>query len=92
MTYWTLWHTMSDKLFHSDVLSEIDFMHSKKESENKDTECIFCNGKYSEVERGEIWINCFSCSLRAYTESLGQRMQSISMTFMKTLEGEMVYA
>ena len=36
------------------VLSEIDFMHSTIESENKNAECIFCNGKISENEHGEI--------------------------------------
>ena len=50
MTFWALWNTSSDDLFHSDILSEIDFMYSTKESENKDTECIFCNGKFSEDE------------------------------------------
>ena len=44
--------------FHSDALSEIDFMYSTKESENKPVECIFCNGKFSEDEREE---NCFKC-------------------------------
>ena len=49
-----LWNTTSDGSFHSDVLSQIDFMYSTKESENKDAECIFCNGKFSEDEREEI--------------------------------------
>ena len=58
-----LWNTTSDESFHSDVLSGIDFMYSTKESENKNAECIFCNGKFSEDERGKIWVKCFSCSL-----------------------------
>ena len=45
-----LWNTISDQLSRSDVLYEIDFMYSTKESENKDAECIFCNGKFSENE------------------------------------------
>ena len=45
------------------VLPEIDFMYASKKSENKDAECIFCNGKFSEDEQGEIWINCFSWTL-----------------------------
>ena len=63
-----LWNTISDESFHSDVLFEIDFMYSTKESENKDAECIFYNGKFSEDERGEIWIKCFSCSLWVHLE------------------------
>ena len=51
-----LWNTISDESFHSDVLSEIDFIYSTKELENKDTECICCNGKFFEDEREEIWI------------------------------------
>ena len=38
------------------ILSETDFIYSTKESENKDAECVFCNGKFSEDEQGEIWI------------------------------------
>ena len=55
------------------VLSEMDFIHSTKESGNKDAEYIFYNGKFSEDEQGEIWIKCFSWTL------LEQRTQNISM-------------
>ena len=64
-----LWNTTSDESFHSDVLSEIDYMYSTKESENKDTKCFFCNEKISEDERGEIWNMCFGCSLWAHLGS-----------------------
>ena len=67
-----LWNNISDESFHSDVLSEIYFMYSTKESENKDAECILCNVtenvKFSEDERGEIWIKGFSCSLCAHLD------------------------
>ena len=49
--------------FHCDVLFEIDFEYSTKESENKDSECIFRNGKFYEDEQREIWIKCFSWTL-----------------------------
>ena len=38
MTCGALWNTISGELFHSGVLSEIDFMYSIKEPENKDAE------------------------------------------------------
>ena len=81
-----LWNTTSDESFLSDVLSEIDFVYSTKESENKDAKCIFCNGKFSEYEQGEIWIKCFSWTLPKH------RTQSISMTFKNRLEAEMIFA
>ena len=56
-----LWNIASDKSFHSDILSEIDFMHSTTESENKEAKHIFCN--FSEDKREEIWMKCFSCPL-----------------------------
>ena len=59
-----IWNIITDELFHSDVLFEIDFMHSTKESENKEVECIFYNGKFSKDERGELRIK--GCSLRAH--------------------------
>ena len=43
------------------TLSEIDFMYSIKESASKDgkikkqVKYIFCSGKFSEEEQGEIW-------------------------------------
>ena len=74
MTCRTIWNITSDESFHSDVSSEIDFMQSTKESENKDAEYIICNGKFSEDERGDILY--FSCSI-----VLQQRTLSISVTF-----------
>ena len=44
----------SDESFHSDVLSEIDFMYSTKESGKKEAECVFYNGNFFEDEGGEI--------------------------------------
>ena len=67
------------------VLSETDFVYSTNELENKGTECIFCNGKFFKDEQGEIWIECFSWTLSE------QKMQSLSMTFINTLEAEMVF-
>ena len=49
-----LWNTTSGESFHPDVLLKIDFIYSTKESENRDAECIFCNGNFSEDEQGEI--------------------------------------
>ena len=63
-----LWNTTSEESFHSDALSKIDFMYSTKEPENKDAKCIFCNEKFFEDEREEIWIKCFSCSLWAHLD------------------------
>ena len=81
-----LWNIINDESFHSDVFSEADFMYSTKKSENKDTECIFCNGKFSEDEQLEILIKCLSWTL------LEQRTQNISVTLTNRLEAEMVFA
>ena len=48
MAFWTMWNTISDDSFHSDALSEIGFVYLTKESKNKDIQCIFYNGKFSE--------------------------------------------
>ena len=63
MTCRALWNTANDESFHSDALSEINFMYSTNELENKGAECVFCNDKFSEDEREEIWIKYFSCFL-----------------------------
>ena len=87
-----LWNTVSDELFHSDVLSEIDFMNSTKESENKNAECISYKGKFFEDEGGEIFIKCFSCLLRAHMEYPRKKSQSICVTFINRLQVEMVFS
>ena len=63
-----LWNITSGESFRSNVLSEIDFMYSTKESENKESECIFFKGKFFEDDLGEIWIECFQCFLWAYLD------------------------
>ena len=68
------------KFLLPNVLSEINFISSTKESENKGAECIFCKGKFSEDERGKIWIKCLSCSLWALLTVPQQRTQSISVS------------
>ena len=45
-----LWNATNDESFYSEIVSEIDFMHSTKEPENKDTECILCSRKFSKDE------------------------------------------
>ena len=80
-----LWNTTSDESFHPHVLSEIDLMYSTKKSENKDPEYIFCNGKFSEDERGEIWIKCFRCSLWAHLDCMDCTVQVSHLKLSVTL-------
>ena len=87
-----LWNAVSDESFHSDLLSETDFMHSIKESENKDVKCIFCDEKFFEDERREIWIKCFSCSLWGYLDFTEAENAEYILTFINRLETEIVYA
>ena len=49
-----LWNTNSDEFLNSGVLSEIDFILSTKEAENKVADCIFYYVKFSEDKRGNI--------------------------------------
>ena len=65
-----LWNPENVESFHFDVLSEIDLIHSTKESENKDAKYIFCNGKVFKVERREIFIMCFRCSLWVHIDCI----------------------
>ena len=65
-----LWNATSDESFHSDALSEIDFTYSTKQSENKHAECIFCNGKFSEDDRGKICFKCLIFPLWAHMDFL----------------------
>ena len=73
------------------ALSEIDFMYSTKESENKDTECIFCYGKFPEDEREEVWIKCFSYSLWVYPDCTGSENPEYVCELHKRIEAEMIF-
>ena len=86
MTCRAIGNAISDKLVYSDVLTESGVIYSTKESENKDAECNFCNGKFSEDEQRENWIKWFSWTLSE------QRMQNMPMTFIIRLEAETVFA
>ena len=78
--------SISDNTVDSKIIQAQKQASKIIQSENKDAECIFCNGKFSEDEQGEIWIKCFSWTLPE------QRTQNKSMTFINKLEAEMVFA
>ncbi|GFY10083.1 HTH_Tnp_Tc3_2 domain-containing protein [Trichonephila clavipes] len=61
-------YSLIPNTFHSDVSFVIDFMPSTEESENKDAECIFCSGKFSEDHRGKISFQCSSCFLSKHLQ------------------------
>ena len=58
-----IWNTNSDESFHSDVLSEIDFMYSTKESVNKYAKCIFYKENSPRMDKEKFG---FSISARIY--------------------------
>ena len=72
----------SDESLHSDILSEIDFLYSTKESKNESAECMFSNGKFSEDDQGEIWIKCFSSSLSAHLDLYPSRECRLYLSFL----------
>ncbi|GFV50744.1 hypothetical protein TNCV_2214051 [Trichonephila clavipes] len=65
---WIIRYSMIPDTFHFDVSHVIDSIPSTEESEKKDTECIYCNGKFPEDQHWKIWIQCFSCLLWAHLE------------------------
>lgn len=42
-----------------------------QESPSKDADCIFCDGKFSDDNRGEIWVRCILCNCWAHEECAG---------------------
>ena len=56
-------------------------MYSTKELENNNAEYIFWNGKFSEDEQGEIWIQFSAVICGGIWTLREQRTQSISVTF-----------
>lgn len=73
----------SNDSFHSDVSSVMDFIPNTTEPDDKDAECIFCNGKYSNDQRGEVWIRCVSCSLWAHFDCTGAEKDDYICDFCK---------
>ena len=59
-----------DESFHSVVSSELDFVPSTT-LDDTDADCLFCNGKFSEDARGEVWVKCLSCSMWAHLDCAG---------------------
>ena len=67
-------------------------MYSPTESENKDAECIFWNGKFSEDERAEISIKCFSYSQSGHLDFSGAEKVKYICDFYKYTRTDMVFA
>lgn len=59
-----------DEPFHSDVSSQLGFVPFTVPDDN-DADCLFCDGKFSEDRRGEVWVKCLACSLWAHLDCAG---------------------
>lgn len=42
--------------------------HSEKVPESGDSQCIFCDGKFSDDVQGETWIQCTRCDLWCHAD------------------------
>ena len=92
MTCRALWNTTCDELFDPDVLPEIDFIYSTKESEIKMlnvSSVMEITPKIIEEKFG-LSVSAVLCGCTQTVPQ--QRMQSISVTFTNRVEAEMVFA
>ncbi|CAG5053987.1 unnamed protein product [Parnassius apollo] len=62
----------SDDTFASDESEEdIPSYANVRQPTGNDCICFFCNGKFTEDQRGEQWVQCFTCEGWVYSECAG---------------------
>lgn len=66
-----------------DDLSDLDIPASQSKPEDDDAVCMFCEGRFSNDTRGELWIMCFMCSMWAHNECAGAEKDNYICDFCK---------
>lgn len=62
----------NENLAQNDYDSDVDLPIGKKRPEgDDDTTCIFCDRKFSDDRKGELWVQCLMCSLWAHVDCAG---------------------
>lgn len=54
-----------------DNLSDMDLPVGKRKPDDEDAACLFCEGLFSNDNKGELWIMCIMCNLWAYNDCAG---------------------
>ncbi|GBM17783.1 hypothetical protein AVEN_99661-1 [Araneus ventricosus] len=60
----------------------LDISDGDKPDSSEET-CIFCNGKFSEDTRGEVWVKCVMCQMWAHLDCSGAETASYVCDFCK---------
>ncbi|GBM69656.1 hypothetical protein AVEN_124440-1 [Araneus ventricosus] len=69
-------------LVKSDDDINLDINDEDKPDSRKAT-CIFCDGKFSEDTRGEVWVKCVVCQMLAHLDCAGAETASYVCDFCK---------
>ncbi|GBM15005.1 hypothetical protein AVEN_266905-1 [Araneus ventricosus] len=69
-------------LVDSDDDINLDINDGDKPDSRKAT-CIFCDGKFSEDTRGEVWVKCVMCQMLAHLDCAGTETASYVCDFCK---------
>ncbi|GBN58898.1 hypothetical protein AVEN_171982-1 [Araneus ventricosus] len=67
---------------NSDDDINLDINDGDKPDSRKAT-CIFCDGKFSEDTRGEVWVKCVMCQMLAHLDCAGAETTSYVCDFCK---------
>ncbi|EFN76335.1 hypothetical protein EAI_01294 [Harpegnathos saltator] len=61
----------NENLAQNDYDRDVDLPIGKKRPESDDTTCIFCDRKFSDDKKGELWVQYLMCSLWTYVDCAG---------------------
>ncbi|GBM53410.1 hypothetical protein AVEN_73439-1 [Araneus ventricosus] len=51
--------------------------------DSREATCIFCDGKFSEDTRGEVWVKCVMCQMWAHLDCAGAKIANYVCDFCK---------
>ncbi|GBM45703.1 hypothetical protein AVEN_14147-1 [Araneus ventricosus] len=58
-------------------------MNDRDKPDSSEATFIFCDGKFSEDSRGEVWVKCGMCQMWAYLDCAGAETASYVCDFCK---------
>ena len=62
----------------------MDDMPGQKKPDDSDAQCIFCEGRFSEDRKGELWVQCLMCNLWCHVDCAGADRDEYVCDFCRT--------
>ncbi|GBM90714.1 hypothetical protein AVEN_261636-1 [Araneus ventricosus] len=73
----------SSDYYDPPIVDSDDDINDGDKPDSSKAACIFCDGKFSEDTRGEVWVKCVMCQMWAHLDCAGAETASYTCDFCK---------